>query len=1142
MKYYAFYKTVVPNFRVLSQIIRVMRITAFLILVTLVQVSASTYAQRITMKHKNVSLKEVFEQIKRQTSYDVVCKSEQLRHAKSLRVDFVNQTVQTVLDQILPDQNLDYVLNGNTFVIKAKAQKNRSLKINLQTKTITGTVKDSKGLLLSGVTVMEKNSEIMTSTDEEGKYAIELPIKDQTLVFRFVGYKTQELPVNGKLQIDVVLQQEDSQLSEVVVVGYGAQKKVSIVSSVSTVKGKDLRFPTRSLSNNLAGQVAGLIAIQRTGEPGYDNSEFWIRGISSFAGGKSPLVLVDGVPRSINDIEPDEIETFSILKDAAATAVYGAEGANGVVLITSKRGSDQKPVITFRTEHSQSKPTRLPEFVGSAEYLSLYNEALRNDGQSPMFTDELIANYRNGTDADLYPNTNWMDALLRPHTGNQRYTLNVRGGAEKAKYFVSGAYFSENGIFKDDPNERYKTNIGVKRFNLRSNIDLQVSKTTTVSVDLSGQYLLTNYPGTGTQAIFRQMLLTPPYIFPPMYSDGTLSTFPKERDVNMRNPYNMLMNSGYTKEWRSSIQSNIRLAQSLDFITPGLSFKGNVSYDYNGNYNFRRNYDPSRYYATGRDDDGKLIFQRTVLGSPDLSDPTQGATAQKNIYIESSFNYSRSFLAHTVGAMILYMQKENHANAQPLPARKQGIVGRVTYGYDNRYFIEGNFGYTGSETFAKGYRFGFFPAIGLGYQISNEPFYPEALKQYLNGLKLRFSTGRTGNDNTGGERFLYRPTFNMAAGGFNQGITSGGGSNGLGAGIAENRFEAPYIGWEIEDKLNYGIDASFFNNQIELTVDYFDTERSGILLQRRTVPATVGFRSAPWQNYGKVENWGVDGSLTARHKIGAVDIGARGTFTFARNKITEYDELAQPYPWMSVTGTRVSENILYLAERLYTNDDFDITANSNGIPSYKLKEGLPVPTIGGLLGPGDIKYEDLNDDGIINEFDRKRGVGHPYIPEIVYGFGLSLGYKNFYISTFFQGVSNTSINTGSAWTPFSAGVDQSNYRTFALDRWTSENPSQDVPMPRLHMNSANAANNHVGSTWWLKSGSFLRFKNFELGYNVPKEFLNKYKLGTARIYVMGNNLAVWDNIKHWDPETGNENSGLNYPLPKTFTFGLELSF
>jgi len=1125
-----------------SKTIRIMKLTIVFLMLAFLQVSASSLAQnKITLSEKNVSLEKVLTQIRKQSGYDLVFISTDIKNARNVSINVNQVTLDKALKQCFANQPFDYVLDTKTIIIKEKAAKSSSnLKIDVK-----GKVVDENDQPIPGANVMSKDGVHKTITNTQGQFSLK-GLEDGTiLLVSYLGYVTQEIKADSKSELLIKLVSQVGDLNDVVIVGYGTQKKASVVSSISTVKGETLRFPTRNLTNNIAGQVSGLIAIQRSGEPGYDNSEFWIRGISTFAGGSSPLVLVDGVPRKISDIEPDEIESFSVLKDAAATSVYGAEGANGVVIITSKRGRIQKGVISFRTEHSASQPTRLPQFVGSTDYLSLFNEALANDGQSPIFSEDLLAKYKNNADADLYPNTNWMDALLRKTTQNHRYTLNVRGGTERAKYFVSGAYYNEGGIFKDDPVNRYETNIGVKRYNLRSNIDLEISKTTTVSVDLSGQYLLTNYPGTGTPTIFRQMLITPPYVFPAVYSDGTLATFNKERDANMRNPYNMLMNSGYAKEWRTGIQSNVRLDQKLDFITQGLALKGNVSYDYDGNFSSRRTYNPSRFFATGRDANGKLIFSKTFSGTADLSDPTAGSDATKNIYIESSLNYGRKFGEHTVNAMALYMQKESQLYNNALPYRKQGLVGRLTYSYDNRYFVEGSFGYTGSETFAKGYRFGFFPAIGLGYQVTNEPFFPEELKTVVSNLKLRASMGRTGNDNTGGARFLYRPSFNMGAGSFSQGITSGGGANGYAAGITEARFEAPYLSWEIEDKKNYGINLGLLKDRIEIVADYFSSERTGILLQRRTVPTSAGFRQAPWQNYGKVKNWGFDGSIDAHQSINNFKINARGTFTFARNKVTEYDEIAPPYPWMAVTGTRVSENTLYTAERLYTNDDFLITNNTNGTKSYTLKSGIPIPTLGGLIGPGDIKYVDLNGDGKIDSFDMQRGVGNPYNPEIVYGFGLNFEYKGLYVSTFLQGTGNTSVilggSTPEGWIPFAWGVDQSNYRTFALDRWTESNPNQQAFMPRIHSANTYSANNNVPSTRWLRNGSFLRLKNVEVGYNLPKKLLDKIKMKTARIYVMGYNLAVWDDIKFWDPETGNANGGNNYPLPRTYTLGLEFT-
>lgn len=1106
-----------------------------------------SYSQQtcLSIQASDLSVKEVFDLIEKKSEYIIFYMDNAVDLNRKVNIDVKDERVEAILDKLFAGTGNTYSINDRQIVVSKKEeaatpQQQNKLKV-------TGVVMDSKGESIVGATVMVKGTTTGVTTDADGRYQVQVADRNAVLTVSYLGYTPEDIRVNGRTNINVVLHEDTKALEEVVVVGYGQQKKESVVVSMSSVKSEALSAPNRNLTNNIAGQISGLIAIQRSGEPGHDNAEFWIRGISSFGNGNSPLVLVDGIPRAMANIEPDEIETFSVLKDAAATAIYGAEGANGVILITTKRGRDEKPKITFRTEHSVASPQRLPEFANSAQHLALFNEALRNDGEAALFTDEYIDKFRTGADPDLYPDTDWIAELLRKRTHNHRYTLNVRGGTAKAKYFVSGAYYNESGIYKGNPTEQYDTNIGLDRYNLRSNIDMKVTPTTDVSVDLAGQYMLTNYPGQSSATIFRSMLITPPYTFPAVYSDGTIATYEQERGANMRNPYNQLMNSGYTKEWSTGIQSKVGVRQKLDFITSGLSAKVNISYDYDALFKSARTYNPSRYHATGRDETGALQFIQVVSGNPDLSDPSETNTATKKIYIDASVNYRRTFAEkHETSAMLLYMQKERQLHNEALAYRKQGFVGRVTYGYDSRYFVEGNFGYTGSETFAKNYRFGFFPAVGLAYYVSNEHFFPETLKKYVDKLKIRLSYGRTGNDDTGSTRFLYRPTFTMNGNGWFQGIGDTGGLNNIANGIVEGRPEALQIGWEIEDKQNYGFDLGMFGNKLEVVFDYFSSERSHILMQRKTTPQIGGFRVNAWENFGKVSKHGVDMSLNARHSFGDFKVSARGTFTFARNKITEYDELTPRYPWMAKTGQSIGANELYIAERLYTKDDFITATNSFGIETYTLRPELPQSTLGGLIGPGDIKYKDVNGDGVIDSYDKVVGVGHPKNPEIVYGFGLNVEYKGIYASVFFQGAGNMSILLGGdipeGWFPFAWGVDQSNFRTFALDRWTEDNPRQDVLMPRLHKDNVNNSNNTVPSTWWLRNGGFLRLKNVEVGYQFPKRALQAMRLQAARVYLMGYNLAVWDDIRYFDPESGNANAGNTYPKSRTFTLGLEFTF
>ncbi|MEG1008034.1 MAG: TonB-dependent receptor [Bacteroides sp.] len=1113
-----------------------------------------------TIQTVEKTVRQVFNEIERTSEFIIFYRDGAVDLNRKVSVNVVNQSIEKVLEQLFDHTENGYSIKDRQISIYKKEKEKSTPEITQQKSKIkvTGVVTDSKGESIIGANVIVKGNPANGSiTNLEGRYEINVPAEESILLVSYLGYNTEEVKIKGKRNINVMLNEDSKALDEVVVIGYGKQKKESVVSSINSIGPKELAVSSsRNLTNSLAGQVPGLIAVQRSGEPGYDNSEFWIRGVSSFKGGTNPLVLVDGVPRAMQDIEPDEIESFTLLKDAAATAVYGAEGANGVILITSKRGNSQKPKISFRAESTILTPTRLPRFMNSIETLELYNEALNNEGTASIRTAEEIAMFGPGADRDLYPDTDWLSEMLRKYTYNMRYTLNVRGGTDRARYFVSGAFYQENGIFKEGKQNKYENNIGLKRYNLRSNIDFSATKSTLVRVDISGQYLQTNYPGVAPNDIFNTMCRTPSYIMPAVYSDGTIAGHPRPSG-SRANPYNKLANSGYSKEWRTAIQSKVAVEQKLDFITKGLQWKGIISFDADMLYTAKRTKTPTQYIATGRNDNGLLQFKKVVEGSNVLSEAlikkvVEGSnvlsealsnTSSKKIYFETSFNYNRTFAKkHDVAGMFLYMQKEAQYHNNALPYRKQGLVGRATYGYDGRYFIEGNFGYTGSETFAKGFRFGFFPAMGVAWYISNEPYYPEKLKNIVSKFKLRFSAGRTGNDNTGGSRFLYRGTMKQDNGGYNIGFSNTGSLGDAGKGITENQFESPFISWEIEDKQNYGIDLGLFDNRIDLQVEYFNNKRKDILLQRNTVSGVTGFQQMPWQNFGIVKNQGMDASMTLNQQIGKVKLSARGNFTFARNEIVEFDQVQQLYPWLEKKGTRLNSNKLYIAEGLYTFDDFIITGDGLS-RTYELKPGI-VSGLSSGIRPGDIKYKDLNNDGKIDSNDQMEDVGNPSVPEIVYGFGFNAEWKGFYAGIFFQGSGNTStvLGTGADATffPFQWGIEESAVRSVVSDRWTEQNPSQNVMFPRMHSN--NFDNNTASSTWWLRDASFLRLKNIELGYNFDKRLLNKLNLETFRIYLQGNNLYVWDNIKMWDPEQGNKNGGFAYPLNRTFTLGLDFTF
>ncbi len=1028
-------------------------------------------------------------------------------------------------------------------------------------RTISGLITESSGDPIIGATILVKGTTRGTTTDIDGKYSIKAADGEE-LEIRYIGFVTTTREIKkGISSINIRMEADAISLDDVVVIGYGQQKKESVVSSMSAIGPTELSVKTRSLANNIAGKVSGLIAVQRSGEPGWDDAQFWIRGVSSYAGGTSPLVLVDGVPRKMNDIDVDEIETFAVLKDAAATSVYGAEGANGVVLITSKRGKSQKTIINMSAQYGIATPTRLPKLMDSYNYLSLFNEATWNDNGNPSVgfvapvSDEQLEMYRNGTDPDLYPNANWMD-MLKDHTSNQRYTINFRGGGERVRFFVSGAYYTEDGIYEKNKGAVFDSNVKFERYNLRSNIDFDLSRTTRMSVDMSGQYINRVAPSKTADNIFSGMTLMPVHLIPLIYSDGTPSEHPDSDNSGLRqNPYNFLYYSGYSKSWEATVQSKVTLEQDLEFITKGLSVKGTVSFDAKSGQYINRTMSAHSFYATGRDADGALIYQQRNAGSA-LSNPS-GASSEgdKKIYLEASLNYKNTFAEkHEVTGMLLYNQKERQLqNASSginlLPYRKQSVVARFSYGYDSRYMLEGSFGMTGSENFASGHRWGIFPAIGGAWFVSHEKWFKPA-ENVINKFKLRASYGVTGNDdirvNNSSKRFPYQEEMNQSAGGMNLGIssTSNGNSQNYMGGLAERWAAAPLLKWEVENKLNVGFDLGLLQGRFDMSVDYFSNRRKDILIQRNTIPSMTGLRTNPLQNCGIVTNKGVDGNITLKEHIGKLNMTLRGNFTYTKNKIVDYDEISHIYSYQNYTGQTIGTPLLYIAEGLYTPDDFNISRNPvTGAETYTLKNGIPNP--GAQVAPGDIKYKDINNDGMIDGDDRTYNHHvNSGSPKVVYGIALDLEYKGFFAGIFFQGADGCSVNLmnkASNFMPFNQGKDASSARMEAMSRWTASDPyKQNVLYPRMH--ASQFSYNLRGSTWWYRDASFIRLKNVEFGYQFNKQQLKAIRFQNLRIYVQGSNLALWDHVKYWDPELGDANSGAKYPISRTWTAGIEVTF
>lgn len=1117
----------------------------------------------LTVKMNNKTVRDVFSYIEKNSEFIFIYQGTKIDLDRKVSINLSEQPVQKILQEVFMGTNDTYSIKGRQIIVKKAPAPGEAVSgINRKKQTVTGLLTDVDGNPVVGATVTIKGTTYGVTTDVYGKYILNNVSEGDVIEYRYIGFNTEEKTYKGQKNINIRMVEASIGLEDVVIIGYGQQKKESVVSSLNTIGPAELNVKQRNLRNTLAGQIAGVIAVQRSGEPGNDAAAFYIRGQSSYAGGTSALVLVDGVPRSMDDIDVDEIESFTVLKDAAATAVYGAEGANGVVLITSKRGKAQKTSVNFSAQYSIVTPTRMPKTLGSYDYLSLYNEALWNDQGNPnkeffnpQYTDDLLNNYKNGKDTDLYPSVNWYD-LLQDHTQSQRYTVNFRGGSDKVRFFASGAYYSEDGIFKSNPTEKYNANLGLQRFNLRSNVDMDLTKTTQLSIDMSGQYLKKNQPGYSTDDIFNYISHFPVHVIPMYYSDHTASDHGAPGWGVEYQPYNMLNNSGYSKTWSAFLQTKVTLKQDLKFITEGLSAKGSISFDADFYSTMKRSKTPQTFYALNRNEDG-TIEKKTIKEGSALSNPgISGHDGTKKIYLEASVDYQRSFnKLHDVTGMLLYMQKETQYQGKDglklLPYRKQSLVARATYGYDSRYMLEASMGMTGSENFAQGHRWGIFPAVGAAWFISHEAFM-SGVEDYLSKLKLRISYGITGNDNIGEDtRFPYRESINTGQGGYNFGLTpgaNGSASNSPGSGIVEGSFPMPNLSWEIEKKLNTGIDIGLFRGRVDFSADYFYNRRSDILLQRKTVSNVTGFRVMPYQNFGVVRNQGVDANLILKQKVGEVDLSARGNLTFARNKILEYDEVPQKYEYQNYTGHSIfgnppSKMKMYIAEGLYTPEDFNITTDATGAKTYKLKDGMPVPAA--KVAPGDIKYKDLNNDGSIDDYDLTYDHNfYPEVPEIVYGFGLNAEWKGFFVGVFFQGTAHTSANmlaNNYNLMPFTQGVDNGSARVETADRWSAETPyNQDVFFPRLH--TGQFSHNTQPSTWWFRDAGFLRLKNIEVGYEFNDKILRKLKMKNLRIYLQGNNVAVWDHIKFWDPELGNAESGAKYPICSTYSVGLEVTF
>lgn len=990
---------------------------------------------------------------------------------------------------------------------------------------ISGTVVDKDRMPLPGVNIRVLGGTTVNGviTDIDGHFYLDVPSKKTILEISYVGYKSQQIEVGNKINFNIMMEEDVTALSEVVVTAFGSQKKASIVGAIETIAPRKLQVgSTRSLSNNLAGQIAGVIAVQRSGEPGYDSSNFWIRGLSSFSGGQNPLVLVDGVERDLNNIDPAEIESFSILKDASASAMYGVRGANGVIIINTKRGKIGAPSVNLRVEQSISQPTRLPEFVGAADYMQLLND-LKEDKEHLPYTQERIERTRNHYDPDLYPDVNWLDEITKDYAYSTRANLTVSGGSDFLRYSLVGSMFDEKGIMERDYNLPYDTSTGLSRYNIRANVDIDITKYTTLRLNLGGYLQQLRKQASSTDGVFGDAFTTAPFVHPAKYSDGTIPVI-----TNRQNPWANVTQRGYSTNTASQIQSLFSLEQKLGFITEGLSAKGIFAFDRWNSSDMTRSQNPSFYnVATGRDLEGNLLHTILFYGDESLGHSNGGNYGNSRVYLEASLNYNRTFGAHDIDALFLYNQ-QSYDDGGIQPYRKQGVAGRMSYTYGGRYVGEFNFGYNGSENFAKGKRFGFFPSFALGWIVSEEPFF-KSFNLPVNKLKLRASIGKVGNDNIGGVRFAYITTLNTDAGKYNWGNTG----QIYRVGISEGMVGVENLTWETSMKSDLGFELGLWNN-LELQFDLFREKRSNIFMQRRTIPTQTGFLTNPWANFGKVTNQGFEVALNYSKSINKdLSVGFRSNFTYAKNRVDEYDEAESVKgTYRALTGRSLNTLWGLQAERLFEADDFD----ANG----ELKFGIPKQEVGAAkVRPGDIKYRDMDGDGVITDADEGY-IGGTVDPRIVYGFGGNLNYKHFDFSFFMQGVGDTYrvIGGNEYFLPGSGQGLLGNIYSNYLDTWREDNQSQNVFWPRL--SEGPNKQNYRSSTWWKKDMSFLRLKTIEVGYTLPKKWVSAIGLSSIRLYASGNNILTFSKFNMWDPELDTAN-GLKYPTMKSIMFGFDLN-
>ena len=1095
-------------------------------LVMFSSIHAKVYSQidHLNFNLSNITVYDAIKTIEESTGYKFVYNNNVVNVNEKVSVSAKDESLSQVVTKLFPNHSV--VIKDKNIIIANKTT--RVTETQQQAKrTITGVVTDAgNGETLIGVNIIIKGTSQGVITDYDGKYTIEVSGKSTVLQFTYIGFEMREITVDNLGVIDVKMKADDTTLEEVVVIGAGTQKKVSVTGAITSMKGESLRLPTSSLTNAFAGQLAGVISMTTSGAPGA-TSDFYIRGISTFGGRSTPLIMLDDVEISssdLNNIPAETISSFSILKDASATAIYGSRGANGVMLIQTKTGNEnEKTKINVTIENSMNSPMNFPEFVDGARWMELYNEALlsRTPNANPKYAQGLIDATRSGINPYVYPDVNWKDVIFKDMAMNQRANINIQGGGSKATYYMSIQANHDTGILNSRKAYSWDNNINNWGYNFQNNISYKLSQSTTVDLRMNAQIRQNKSGNYSPGDLFAKMQGANPINFPVMYPE-------QEGDEHIKfgssvlsgsnyreNIYATMLNS-FSETRLNTINTSLKVKQDFDFITKGLSASVLVNFKNFSTNSYSRSIEPYLYRVKGDTydpDTQEYELERLGTSGTDfISQSDISKSGDNTFFLQGTIDYERRFEEHTIGGMFLYTQREFRSDV--LPHRNQGFSGRFMYNYLQKYLLELNFGYTGTERMARNARFEFFPAMSVGWVVSEEEFF-EPVQDIVSFMKLRGSYGIIGSDetglNAGAEHFLYidRVSLNQDGYGFTTGENLG--FNLKGPQVLNYAVQGAR--WEKVKKLNVGIDMELFNS-LNITADYFYDQRYDILLKREAWPESLGYYTAkPWANKGKVDNWGFEFSSNYNRRL-AKDfvMELRGNFTYTQNKFVDVDDPIYRYPWQSSTGKPLSRIDGFIADGLFS--------------SQEEIDNSPVQNLGSAPKPGDIKYRDITGDGVIDDSDRTMISEYGGMPRIQYGFGASLRYQKFDFGVFFNGSAKRRIMTG-LMSPFGQN-DNNVFKFIADNHWSEENPDPNAKYPRLGLQSSETQNNSVPSTYWMRNGNFLRFKMIEVGYT--------FKYG--RVYISGDNLALFSPFKQWDPEL----SWNTYPLQRVFNLGVQLTF